>query len=47
MNTDDRKDQPTTRIAFGFREGLMFGLGFFVPMFVFFVLVTGILAVIP
>lgn len=47
MNTDGQNDQPTTRITFGFREGLMFGLGFFVPMFVFFVLVTGILVVIP
>lgn len=47
MNREDTTERPTTRIVFGFREGLMFGLGFFVPMLVFFLVVTGILAIIP
>jgi hypothetical protein len=47
MKEQDHREGMTTRVVFGFREGLMFGFGLLVPAVLFLALVTATLVFMP
>lgn len=47
MLTEEQVHAGATRITFGFKEGLMFGLGVSVPLLVLCLVLLGVLLILP